>query len=130
MTGPAVLQRRLFRTQEAANYLAMSEWKLKRLIQDGSVPHIQDQEGGPFLLDLNDLDNYIEARKSTGEHDLIPHKASMVKGRNTEPQTARSTESLRVSRGCSTLVVPQHLRRFCSCHIFRGWQRTMCVKDS
>jgi excisionase family DNA binding protein len=56
MTGPAILHRRLFRTKEAANYLAMSEWKLRRLIQDGSVPHIQDQEGGPFLLDLRDLD--------------------------------------------------------------------------
>jgi excisionase family DNA binding protein len=78
MTGPAILQRRLFRTKEAANYLAMSEWKLRRLIQDGSVPHIQDQEGGPFLLDLNDLDNYIESRKSTGEHDLVPRKASVV----------------------------------------------------
>jgi excisionase family DNA binding protein len=85
MTGPAILQRRLFRTKEAANYLAMSEWKLRRLIQDGSVPHIQDQEGGPFLLDLNDLDNYIESRKSTGEHDLVPHKASVATtGRRVE----------------------------------------------
>ena len=85
MTGSSILQRRLFRTKEAANYLAMSEWKLRRLIQDGSVPHIQDQEGGPFLLDLNDLDNYIESRKSTGEHELTPPKASVVTtGRRVE----------------------------------------------
>ncbi len=55
--------RRLFRTKQAADYLSMSEWKLRRLIQDEIIPILQDQEGGPFLLDVRDLDAYIDGNK-------------------------------------------------------------------
>jgi hypothetical protein len=41
----------------------MSEWKLRRLIQDEIIPFLQDQEGGPFLLDVRDLDAYIDGNK-------------------------------------------------------------------
>jgi excisionase family DNA binding protein len=51
MAIATALQRRLIRTKEAATYLAMSEWKLRRLIQDGTVPHIQDHDGAPFLIE-------------------------------------------------------------------------------
>lgn len=61
-TAPAPIQR-LLRTKQAATYLSMSEWKLRRLIQDAILPFIQDQEGGPFLLDVRDLDAYIESNK-------------------------------------------------------------------
>jgi excisionase family DNA binding protein len=55
--------RRLLRTKQAAEYLSMSEWKLRRLIQDAIIPFLQDQEGGPFLLDVRDLDAYIDGNK-------------------------------------------------------------------
>ena len=55
--------RRLLRTKQAAEYLSMSEWKLRRLIQDEIIPFLQDQEGGPFLLDLRYLDAYIDGNK-------------------------------------------------------------------
>lgn len=65
MTATATLQRRLIRTKEAASYLSMSDWKLRRLIQDGIFPVVQDHEGGPFLLDVRDLDVYIDNHKRT-----------------------------------------------------------------
>jgi excisionase family DNA binding protein len=65
MTTTATLQRRLIRTKEAANYLCMSDWKLRRLIQEGIFPVLQDHEGGPFLLDVRDLDIYIKNNKRT-----------------------------------------------------------------
>ena len=43
-------------TKQEAEYLSMSEWKLRRLIQDAIIPFFQDHEGGPFLLDVRDLD--------------------------------------------------------------------------
>ncbi|HEY1759966.1 MAG TPA: excisionase family DNA-binding protein [Bryobacteraceae bacterium] len=65
MPPTATLQRRLIRTKEAANYLSMSDWKLRRLIQEGTFPVVQDHEGGPFLLDVRDLDGYIDSNKRT-----------------------------------------------------------------
>jgi excisionase family DNA binding protein len=55
--------RRLLRTKEAAAYLGLSPWKLRRLIQVGQLPVVQDADGSPFLLDLRDLDGYIERNK-------------------------------------------------------------------
>ena len=65
MTTTATMQRRLIRTKEAAAYLSMSDWKLRRLIQEGTFPVVQDHEGGPFLLDVRDLDGYVENHKRT-----------------------------------------------------------------
>ena len=70
MTATATLQRRLIRTKEAAVYLSMSDWKLRRLIQEGIFPVVQDREGGPFLLDLRDLDGYIESHKHSIAEDF------------------------------------------------------------
>lgn len=56
-------RRRLLRTKEAAEYLCISPWKLRRLIQDGRLPVVQDGEGSPFLLDVRDLDGYIDRNK-------------------------------------------------------------------
>jgi excisionase family DNA binding protein len=58
--------KRLFRTKEAAEYLCLSAWKVRRLIQDGLLPVVQDCEGSPFLLDVRDLDQYIESNKRIG----------------------------------------------------------------
>lgn len=58
--------RRLMRVKEAANYLSMSAWKVRKLIQAGRLPVIQDGDGAPFLLDVRDLDGYVERNKRTG----------------------------------------------------------------
>lgn len=63
MATASVHPRRLLRTKQAAAYLSMSEWKLRRLIQDAIIPFLQDEEGGPFLLDVRDLDAYIDGNK-------------------------------------------------------------------
>jgi excisionase family DNA binding protein len=55
--------RRLLRTVAAARYLSISPWKVRKLIQDGRLPVVQDVEGGPFLLDLHDLDEFVEKNK-------------------------------------------------------------------
>jgi excisionase family DNA binding protein len=62
---PATPPRRLLRTREAAEYLSCSPWKLRKLIQDGRLPVVQNGEGVPFLLDLRDLDAYVERNKRT-----------------------------------------------------------------
>ena len=54
---------RLFRLKMASEYLSLSPWKLRRLIQEGRLPVVQDCEGGPFLLDVRDLDGFVERNK-------------------------------------------------------------------
>jgi excisionase family DNA binding protein len=63
MATAPTLTRLLLRTKQAAAYLSMSEWKLRRLIQSAILTIVQDHEGGPFLLDVRDLDAYIEGNK-------------------------------------------------------------------
>jgi excisionase family DNA binding protein len=63
MTVIPMMTRRLLRTKQAAAYLSMSEWKLRRLIQTEILPFGQDQRGGSFQVDLRDLDAYIEGNK-------------------------------------------------------------------
>jgi excisionase family DNA binding protein len=79
MPATATLQRRLIRTKEAATYLSMSDWKLRRLIQEGALPVVQEHEGGPFLLDLRDLDSYVETNKHSLAEDFpVRAKFSVV----------------------------------------------------
>ena len=59
----AAPSRRLLRLKTAAVYLSLSPWKLRSLIQDGRLPVVQDMEGSPFLLDVRDLDAFIERNK-------------------------------------------------------------------
>jgi excisionase family DNA binding protein len=59
----AIPRRRLLRTKEAAEYLSLSPWKLRRLTQEGRLPVVQDADGSPFLFDLRDLDGYIDRNK-------------------------------------------------------------------
>jgi len=55
--------RRLLRLKAAAEYLSLSPWKLRSLIQAGRLPVVQDSEGSPFLVDVRDLDTYVERNK-------------------------------------------------------------------
>ena len=59
--SPTHHHRRLIRTRQAADYLYISEWKLRRLVQDGGLPFVQDGENSPFLFDT-----YIDRHKHTG----------------------------------------------------------------
>ncbi len=61
----AIPTRRLLRTKQAAEYLNLSPWKLRHLIAYGHLPVVQTEEGAPFLLDIRDLDGYIERNKRT-----------------------------------------------------------------
>ena len=62
-------KRRLLRLKLAAEYLSLSPWKVRRLIQAGRLPVVQDCDGGPFLLDVHDLDGFIERNKRVSTFD-------------------------------------------------------------
>ena len=66
-----VRSKRLLRTREAAQYLSISSWKLRWLIQDGRIPVVQDGDGSPFLLDLRDLDGYVGAIREPHPFDYF-----------------------------------------------------------
>jgi excisionase family DNA binding protein len=49
------------KTKRAAEYLAITQWKLRNLVQQGLIPYIEDGGGAsPWRFDLRDLDAYIE----------------------------------------------------------------------
>ena len=58
-------KRRLLRIKAASEYLSVSPWKLRQLVQFGKLPVVQDTEGSPFLLDVRDLDGWLERNKRT-----------------------------------------------------------------
>jgi excisionase family DNA binding protein len=55
--------KRLMRLKDAAMYLSLSPWKLRRLVWAGRLPVVQDSEGSPFLFDQRDLDAFIDNKK-------------------------------------------------------------------
>ena len=57
------IAKRLLRVREAAHYLGVSPWKLRRLVQDGLLPIVQDRDGGAWRVDMRDLDAFIERHK-------------------------------------------------------------------
>jgi len=61
--GRNTIPRLLLRLKAAADYLSLSPWKLRQLIQCGRLPVVQDGDGSPFLLDVRDLDAYVERSK-------------------------------------------------------------------
>jgi excisionase family DNA binding protein len=66
MEDPKPQPRRLLRVKDAARYLAMSPWKLRKFIQDGVLPYLQTEPTGPYLIDIRDLDEFIEKNKKGG----------------------------------------------------------------
>jgi excisionase family DNA binding protein len=57
--------RRLLRSSQAAAYLGVGTKRIRQLILDGELPYVQLQPGNsPFLLDVRDLDRFIESRKA------------------------------------------------------------------
>jgi excisionase family DNA binding protein len=65
LSAAAIPKRRLLRIKDASEYLSLSPWKLRQLIQCGKLPVVQDTDGSPFLLDLRDLDGFVERSKRT-----------------------------------------------------------------
>ena len=63
--GNQPTRQRLLRLKPAAEYLSMSTWSIRRLIQNGEIPVLQSQQGAPFLVDIRDLDRYVERTKRT-----------------------------------------------------------------
>jgi excisionase family DNA binding protein len=59
--------RRYLKVKAAADYLGYSPWKVRDLIRNGKLPYVQDGESGPFMLDIVDLDAYMEKHKITKE---------------------------------------------------------------
>lgn len=59
-------QSRLLRCSQAARYLGIGTKAIRQLILNGQLPHIKMGEGSnsPFLLDVKDLDAFIEKNKS------------------------------------------------------------------
>jgi excisionase family DNA binding protein len=61
---PEKVSPRLLRTAEAARYLGVGRKAIRALIQAGKLPYVQLQgHNSPFLLDVRDLDKFIESRK-------------------------------------------------------------------
>ena len=58
------VQPRLLRIREAAEYLRMSAWQIRQLVQAGRIAYIPGNgETSPWLFDRNDLDAFIEHSK-------------------------------------------------------------------
>lgn len=62
MTKTQTITPRLLRLRDAAQYLSLSPWKVRNLVQTGELRAIGG-EGAPFLLDIRDLDNWIDRSK-------------------------------------------------------------------
>jgi excisionase family DNA binding protein len=54
---------RLMKVRRAADYLDLSVWTLRRLVQEGQLPVVQLPGHSPWLLDQCDLDAWIEKHK-------------------------------------------------------------------
>jgi len=58
--------KRLLSIREAATYLGRSPWTVGEMVRAGKLPYVRD--GKRKLLDLCDLDRWIEGKKYI-EHD-------------------------------------------------------------
>lgn len=63
--GNQPTRRKLMKLKEASQYMSMSTWSIRRLIQNGEIPVVQTQPGAPFLVDPADMDKYVERNKRT-----------------------------------------------------------------
>ena len=62
---PSTDATRLLRTQAAAEYLSISAWRLRNLVQAGEIPCILGDGTTPWLFDWRDLDSWIDRWKQT-----------------------------------------------------------------
>jgi excisionase family DNA binding protein len=56
---------RMLRVTQAARYLGLGSKAIRSLILEGRLPYVQMKAGNsPYLLDVRDLDKFIEANKT------------------------------------------------------------------
>jgi hypothetical protein len=65
MSEITIITPRVLKTKQAAQYLAMSAWKLRNIVQAGEIACIIGDGTSPWLFDLRDLDKWIERHKRT-----------------------------------------------------------------
>jgi hypothetical protein len=53
----------LLNIKDAAGFLGMGVWKLRRLVWSGQLPYIQLTKGAKLQFDVADLRKWIEAQK-------------------------------------------------------------------
>ncbi len=58
------LYKRMYSIKEAAIYLGLSEYTVRTLIWSGELPFMKIDGGRKQLLDIRDLDAYIDRHKS------------------------------------------------------------------
>jgi excisionase family DNA binding protein len=58
-------RRRMLKTREAAEYLGISVWTLRKLAHTGKMPYLQHGDGWA-TFDLRDLDAYVDRNKRFG----------------------------------------------------------------
>ena len=63
MTKVESRMRRLLRLRDAAKYLSLSPWKLRHIVQSGQLAIVKYRENAPWLLDVRDLDGWVERHK-------------------------------------------------------------------
>ena len=61
--APISATKRLLRTKEAAEYMAMSKDTILEMADTGELPFIQRKPHGPWLFDIRDLDAWIDTHK-------------------------------------------------------------------
>jgi excisionase family DNA binding protein len=57
------LPARLMRLKDAAKYLAISRGALRAKVQSGEIPAVIPGSNAPWLLDVKDLDHWIDSHK-------------------------------------------------------------------
>jgi excisionase family DNA binding protein len=60
-----LIQRRLLHITAAGKYLGVSHKVIRQLVQAGELPYIQRVRGrSPYLIDIRDLDQWIDLNKT------------------------------------------------------------------
>ncbi len=57
------LPARLMRVKEASKYLALSPGSIRAMVQRGELPAVIAGDNAPWLLDVKDLDAWIDRHK-------------------------------------------------------------------
>ena len=63
---------RLLRTKDAAKYLSMSPWTLRRMVERGELPFISSGDNSSaWRFDIRDLDRWIEQHRIGGQRTQL-----------------------------------------------------------
>ena len=57
--------KRLLTIKEAAQYLSLSVYSVREMIWGGVLPYIKREGGRKYLLDIRDLDAFIDSQKAS-----------------------------------------------------------------